>query len=152
MCIVISYIDSISFFDMFLPILFICFSLIILFVIVCIIVNLISKIFTKDCVNIYGDILHYKKEKINISEVSRVYIFLGEVGKHHSIPVKIHLTNCNKTFITIDNPAYSLLFNVKKIFKNAKIKIEEIERKIFVYPLICLLIGIVLSLVLLFTK
>ena len=124
----------------------------ILFVVLAIIpilVNLISKIFTIPLTSLNEEELVFRGIPIKIKDIIAMNLDLGFVGRYGSSrPASLTLLSAKIGYITIERPSFMMLLRLRKISKNVKIKIEKIEKKLLLYPLIIFVCSLLFFLLL----
>ena len=121
----------------------------VLLAIIPILVNLISKIFTIPLTSLNEEELVFRGIPIKIKDIIAMNLDLGFVGRYgSSSPASLTLLSAKIGYITIERPSFMMLVRLRKISKNVKIKIEKIEKKLLLYPLIIFVCSLLFFLLL----
>ena len=115
------------------------------------IINLISKIFTKPKVSIDETTIYYASDVIDFNDIREISYDCGEIGKHSSTPHSVIIMGKKNGYMHIERP--SIMFLFKLIFKcGNKFKINHIKRLIFIWPSLAFLGGIIVYFIILFSN
>lgn len=126
--------------------------LILLCVIFVLLMNLIIKTFTKNVVYLSNIDICYKGKSLELSQIKYATVYLPEISKTSSEPLQLVLWIDDSNSIIIKRPSISLILRIKKICQNSKFSINEPFKDIKLFSIIGAIVGVILSLILLFNK
>ncbi len=143
------YLDGLGVLNLILMVLILPLIMFFLLAIIPILVNFISKIYTIPLTSLNEEELVFRGRPIKIKDIIAMNLDLGFVGRYgFSIPASLTLLSAKIGYITIERPSFMMLLRLRKISKNVKIKIEKIEKKLIVYPLIIFVCSLLFFLLL----
>ena len=116
--------------------------------IVFMIVNLISKIFTKDTVYLSSDAIYYHDSVIRFNDIYKIYFDCGELGGRMSkgTPTNLVVMGKEHGYINIERPSNLLVFKLMFKFKD-KFRINHLKKIILLWPSLTIVATLLISLV-----
>ena len=129
-----------------------CLAMVLCYAVICIVIELIAGIFIKRQVIIEDDCIIWNGKKVHCDSINRIVFDIGEMGRVHQREASITLINMQGGITVIERPPYLLLFNIKKICKNATFELENWKKKLLIYPIFAILGGAIVCIVVLLNK
>lgn len=123
-----------------------------IFLILFLIINLISKCFTKYNVIVDDTTIFYGNDCIDYDDIRSISYDFGEIGRYNStIPQSVIIMGKKHGYIHIERPSIMFLFKLISKCKN-KFKINHIKRLIFLWPSLALVGAIIIFLIQFYSK
>lgn len=110
---------------------------------ICLLINLISKSFTKAYIKMDDKAIYDGNRCILINDIIRVKYDNGDTWTRHIKINVLVIYGKENSCIYIERPAFMLMVRLKKICKD-KFIIKNIYRALFLFPVIAFILGFVL--------
>ena len=118
----------------------------VLFSIIPLIINVVSKYFTKKKVILTDESIEYNGKSMSFTKISKISFSLGQISRYSSgNPCYLYIIAKNNDYLSIERPSFLMLLRLRKLLKDARFEIEDLKKKIFIYPLITLIASIIFS-------
>ena len=112
------------------------------FFILFLVINLISKLFTKPKVTIDDQTIYYKTDIVRFSDISRISFDCGELSKYSSKPHSVTIICGHKNYVHIERAPLMLIYILKS--KCGEVfKINNLKRLIFLWPSLAFVFGFI---------
>lgn len=122
-----------------------------IFLILFLIINLISKCFTKYNVIVDDTTIYYANDVIEFNDIKKISYDFGEIGRYSSIPQSVIIMGKKHGYMHIERPSIMFLFKLVSKCGN-KFKINHIKRLIFLWPSLALVGAIIIFLIQFYSK
>lgn len=123
-----------------------------IFLILFLVINLISKCFTKYNVIVGDTTIYYANDCIDYDDIRSISYDFGEIGRYNStFPQSVIIMGKKHGYIHIERPSIIFLFKLVSKCGN-KFKINRIKRLIFLWPGLALIGGTIFYFIITYSK